>query len=327
MATFGFTGTVDDLTFSRIHALGLPRVAVESPTSWTPSPTGVARQVSFAAGNGRILGLRDERAGAFTVANASHPGGADRYDIIVMRADFTAKTVTPTAITGTVGAGIPPAITKTVLGVGAVYDFPLVVCRTTSANGVYAPTDLYDLRCWGGSGGLAVAQQQFLTSHDLVPGQKWTVNGTSLSYIVNSSGSLQLDSVRRFAEPAQTGSGSLAANTTATIASVSVPDPGVSYHLEISATLETTTPVAGLTGFIQGTYDSTTWDTNRIGDSAYGLGANTSVDTVFNLPEQRTTSAITGARTVRLLCKANTSSITVGTVNYAFNVRMVPAVL
>ena len=166
-----------------------------------------------------------------------------------------------------------------------------------------------------------VAQQQFLTSHDLVPGQRWTVTGTSLSYIVNSSSALQLDSVRRFAKPSQTGSGSLAANTTATVATVTLPDPGVSYHVEVDANLESTTPAVGLTGNVQATYDSATWDTNRIGESAPGLGLNTSVDTIFALPGQRTSSALTGQRVIRFLVRAGSNAITVGTINYEIVTR------
>lgn len=327
MATYGFTGTISDINFARMQALVGPRVCVEGPTHWAITNTGTARQVSVAAGNGKLPGLRHETTGATTVANASNVSGSDRYDLIVWRANFTAKTVTLTAISGTPGAGVPPAITKDLLVAGVTYDFPICVCRTASGGGAYAPSDLYDIRVWGGAGGLVVPQQLFLTAHDLVPGQRYTVDGTSTAYVVNNAGALQFDSIRRYSEATQTGSGSLTAATTATIATVTINDPGAAYRIESWGKLGITTPAVGVTGSIQVTYDSTTWDTNRIGSTAVGLGSNTAADTVIDLPEQRSIS-LTGSRTVRLLCRAGANNITVGAgTNYNFGVRVVPSVL
>lgn len=188
MAVVGFTGTIDDKQFSRLAALAGPRVGVESPTAWAPTPTvGVDRSVTFAVGAGHILGLRDDRAGTFAVAQAANATGANRVDLIVMRANWTAKTVTPTAITGS-SPTVPPAITKTLLATGDVYDFPICVCITPNGGGAYSAGDIRDIRAYGGSGGLVVPQPDYLAVHDMVPGQRWLVASTGVWYEVSSAG-------------------------------------------------------------------------------------------------------------------------------------------
>lgn len=126
-------------------------------------------------------------------------------------------------------------------------------------------------------------------------------------------------------QPTQTGSGALGATATATIATVSIPDLGVPYKIEAWAQLATTTPAAGNPSSIQVTYDSTTWDTNRIGLTHAGIGPVVGIDTVLTLPARQSIQ-VSGAKTVRLLCKAGANPITVGTGNYCFGVRAVPAV-
>lgn len=188
MAVVGFTGTIDDKQFSRLIALMGPRVSVESPTAWAPSVTGgVDRSVTFAAGAGRILGLRDDRGGTFAVAQAVNATGANRIDLIVMRANWTAKTVTPTAITGS-SATVPPAINKTLLATGDTYDFPICVCITPNGGGAYSAGDIRDIRAYGGSGGLVIPQPEYLSVHDMVPGQRWQVASTDVWYEVDNAG-------------------------------------------------------------------------------------------------------------------------------------------
>lgn len=189
MAVFGFTGSVSDLTFARMQALMGPRVSVEGPTHWAPTVTGADRTVSFAAGNGYILGLRDERAGAFTLQQAANATGANRVDLFVMRANWTAKTITPTTITGS-SPTVAPAITRTALTTGDVYDFPLCVAITPNGGGAYSAGAIRDIRAYGGLGHLEVPQPEFIAAHDLVPGQRWRVESNGMEYVVNPAGAL-----------------------------------------------------------------------------------------------------------------------------------------
>lgn len=127
----------------------------------------------------------------------------------------------------------------------------------------------------------------------------------------------------RYDEPTQTGSGSLAANTTATVATINVTDPGVSYRVKVWATVVTTTPVVGIPADIQCTVGSTVWDTNRIGTSHAGIGYVVGIDTIISMLP-RWSGILTGAQTVRLLMRARSNAITVGTADYCYGVEVWP---
>lgn len=327
MPTYGFAGSVDDRQFARMGLVRGPRWVVQGPTDFLPTVTGADRTVSIAAGSGWLGGVRYETTGATVKQAATNVSGSTRYDMIVARGNWATDTVSFEIVQGTPGAPIPTAITKSLLTTGDVYEGPVCVMRTANGQGAYAGGDLFDVRPWGGVGGLVVPQGSFLTAHDLVPGYRWSVDATSTEFVVNNAGALQLAGVKRFSEATQTGSGSLTAATTATIATVTINDPGAAYRIEAWGKLGITTPAVGVTGSIQVTYDSTTWDTNRIGSTAVGLGSNLAADTVIDLPEQRSVS-LTGSRTVRLLCRAGANNITVGSgTNYSYGVRVVPSIL
>jgi hypothetical protein len=211
--TTGFEGTVNDAEFARLLATAGPRYLAQGSADWAVTPTGVARQVSIAAGVGRLLGVRHETTGATTVTNATNSSGSDRYDIIVWRGDWTANTVTATAITGTPGAGIPAAITKSLLTTGAVYDGPICVCKTVSGGGVYSASDIFSLVPYGGVGQIMVPQLSFISSHDQVPGQIWTDAGSGMSFRVNTAGTSLVFLGPAWAELRQTTAQTLANNT------------------------------------------------------------------------------------------------------------------
>jgi hypothetical protein len=157
-----------------------------------------------------------------------------------------------------------------------------------------------------------------------INGQLATLTSTNV-LAQYKSGAWHLAAPVSFPRPTQTGSGSLSANSSATIATVNIPDLGVPYKVEVSAKLATTTPAVAVACRLQGTVNSAVWDTNRIEDSDYGPGYVIGQDTVISLAV-RTSTQQSGATTVRLLAQAGTSGITIGTSGYAFSVRAVPAV-
>lgn len=191
MPAVGFDGTVAEQDFARILALSGPRSIVASPTDWAISVTANPREISVAAGTGLLPGLKWNTTGASTVANATNSSGSTRYDLIVWRGDWSANTVTLTAITGTPGLGVPPTATYSLMAAGSVYDLPICVCRTISGGGAYTlATDIFDIRPYGGVGGLVVPQIQFAYRHDLVPGQLWIDASTGRHYRVDSTPAL-----------------------------------------------------------------------------------------------------------------------------------------
>lgn len=139
-----------------------------------------------------------------------------------------------------------------------------------------------------------------------------------------AGGAWHLVSPISYAEPTQTGFGNLSANTVATIATVNIPDLGVPYKIEASGTIHTTTPALGLSAAVQFTFDSTVWDTNRIGSTGFALGYVVGFDAIGNvLPRQ--SAQVTGAKTVRMLAQAGANLITISNNAYAMRVRAVPA--
>lgn len=97
--------------------------------------TGTTSPVSVATGAAYVYGIPYENDAVVTVAIPT-PVSATRVDRIVLRADWTAKTVRITRLAGTEGAGAP-AITQSP---GSVYDVKLAQVMITT-GGVITVTD------------------------------------------------------------------------------------------------------------------------------------------------------------------------------------------
>lgn len=186
MPTTGFFGTVSDAEFARWASIGSPRGLVSS--GWGITPTANAREISAAVGSGLMLGLRHDTTGATTVANILNSSGSTRFDLIVWRADFTAKTVTLTALPGTPGLTVAPTADYTLLASGSVYDLPICVTRTISGGGAYSASDIFDIRPSVGVGAIHVPQLTHANRHNLVIGQEWVSDETLARYRVNAAG-------------------------------------------------------------------------------------------------------------------------------------------
>lgn len=97
--------------------------------------TGTATPVSINTGAGLCYGIPYWNTASVTVAIAT-PAVSTRVDRIVLRADWTAKTVRITRIAGTEGAGTP-AMTQSA---GTTWDVPLATVSITT-GGVITVTD------------------------------------------------------------------------------------------------------------------------------------------------------------------------------------------
>lgn len=114
-----------------------------------------------------------------------------------------------------------------------------------------------------------------------------------------------------FAPATQTGSGTLSVGGNgAVIASLTISDPGFSYHAIVSGSLGWSVLAATSPGnLIEGsiTLDSTVYNSGRITTAfqiSHSLGANFSQSTVV-IPQRRTDAfgALTGAHTIRLIAR------------------------
>lgn len=266
-------------------------------------------------------------------ASPSDPTVTGSPDYVVI-----ARVVVPptAAVNGILQANVTQLLTAYTVPVGSLLPVADQTARTAIAS-PYEGMPIYRVdRDWvevydgSGSGwrvqGTAVVANAADLSAITSPYEGQLAYNTALTLMYQrKSGAWHLTAPITFAVPAQTGSGSLSANTTATIASVSVPDYGVPIKLEVAGQLGCTTPATGNPFSIQGTYDSTVWDTNRIDTSAVAVGLVVGLDTVHTMPSRSSAQLASGARTVRLLCKAGPNAITVGTGNYNFGVRVLPA--
>lgn len=138
-----------------------------------------------------------------------------------------------------------------------------------------------------------------------------------------------------YAAPTQTGSGTLTTATAATIMTVSISSPGISYQIIAGgsigwAMIGATLPGQLLEGAI--TVDSTTYNVNRIVAGFHisdSLGAGFSQSTLI-VPRKRSDALgpYTGAHTVRLIARnsgANSMTIPAAGVDTSLTVQIVPA--
>lgn len=121
-----------------------------------------------------------------------------------------------------------------------------------------------------------------------------------------------------FAAPTQTGSGTLASSAQATIMSVSISDPGFSYHIIAFGTLDWAMNASNQAGnlmYASITVDSTDYNTNVLcrgyGISLGGLGAQGTQPTIpTGMRRSDTGGPYTGAHTVRLIARNGAPSAT-----------------
>ncbi len=112
------------------------------------------------------------------------------------------------------------------------------------------------------------------------------------------------------ASPSQTGSGTLASGAQATIMTVSITDPGFSYHIIAFGTLDWAMNAATQPGnlmYASITVDSTSYNTNVL---CQGFGVSLSLAAQFNQPtiptgmrRSDTGGPYSGAHTVRLIAR------------------------
>jgi hypothetical protein len=175
-----------EIDWSRFNRLTNAPFSVGSSTDWQPTiNTGVNRTINISAGMGQAYGVYDLTDTTETIAFAANATGADRYDALVARFDWTAKTRVFAVITG--GAS-PPAIqtggavdaAKVNRLEGARYDGYLAIIKVRPGATIFQPGDIAaDMRVWGGATGSMVsnAPNTYRSSLHVPVGGQVTVNG------------------------------------------------------------------------------------------------------------------------------------------------------
>lgn len=113
---------------------------------------GATLAVTVGDGSAFVEAFLFELDPAEVVGLATADAGADRYDRVVLRYDpaatATAGAVTLAVLTGTPGAGVPPALTQVVDG---VWEVALATVLVTAAGSTIAPGDVTDERTYARS--------------------------------------------------------------------------------------------------------------------------------------------------------------------------------
>lgn len=166
----GFKGSVDQVGWAQMMALGTPRFLVGGSTDWQPSVVaGADRTVRLATGVGYGCGVRDSTNTTSDISFAANASGSDRYDLLVATWTWLATspfgTVAFEVIEGTPGAGIPAAtvLTRTP---GGVYKGLVALVKVRPGVGAFLVSDLTDARVWGGTAGPLAAAS---TSSSILP--------------------------------------------------------------------------------------------------------------------------------------------------------------
>lgn len=136
--------------------------------------------ITMALGRAHVRGSSYERTStAFSTAVTANATGNPRKDRLVLRRNLTAKTVTPTVITGTPAAS--PALPALTQSEDGSWDLPLFSWTTPASSGTTL-TAVTDERAWIGTTGGGELAFQSIAARDAnfpspVKGDTCTVNG------------------------------------------------------------------------------------------------------------------------------------------------------
>ena len=233
----GFEGSVNDERWARLvpRAGSNPYGVVEAGDCKVTVATGDRRVTiarTAAKGGAWGWGVFCEFTEATSLSLASVSVGS-RWDLIVLRRNWSTKKVTPTVVQGSAAMALPSRETSP----GVLDDQPLALVLVTA--GSTSITQIIDLRCFSSGGGVLAMHELALGYLDHIgasvrigpithlrgldekgaPTWTRTVNGGARGYTRTGS----------FREP--TTSNGL-------ISLITIPDPGFPYHVFAQATVE-----------------------------------------------------------------------------------------
>lgn len=172
-SSVGYGGSIDETEWARMASLLGASYGVVGPDDWRVTTVPAAdRTVAIAAGTGWGRGVRDINDGPVTLQGDVVATGS-RWDLVVARRDWEldgGKT-TFEIVKGGATKQLPAG---RLVGPGVLDDQPIALVRFTA--GQQLPTELVDLRCWPGNGGLVAVAMEALAYLDDV-GSRVSVGG------------------------------------------------------------------------------------------------------------------------------------------------------
>jgi hypothetical protein len=150
IVSVGYDGTVDEGNWGDISTEAGKLYGVVGAGDWKVTAASNPGQVNIAPGSGWGQGVFDKSDAIVTITQGSLPTSGSRWDMVVAHRDWTP----PSGVTdfrilaGSATKQLPPRDNNR----GVVDDQPIALLQWTA--GQSAPTQIVDLRCWGGNGGL-----------------------------------------------------------------------------------------------------------------------------------------------------------------------------
>lgn len=301
----------------------------------TVSPcTGVIEN-TFATNAGEYVALNVANQ---LLTHASSSGTLNRIDIVGAVVDdaFYSGSLNDAKleiVQGTAVSGTPTAPT--------LPNSFLPVYQASIPAGSSTPTITTMVRATSAAGGTPIITTYQLADVGAFIGERRGVLTTGLPFpsvlysYYGSDGAWHGEQTIAFPRPAQTGSGSLASGSTATVASLAIPDPGFPYHIEAGGGYAWTNSAGAGIGAM-GAYasvqvDSAVMNTNVITQNFQGnytaSSGSTNISNALPMNSAHLVAAgYTGTHTVYLIAQAVSSAIGILTGNlYRFGIKIIPA--
>ncbi len=182
-SSIGYAGTVNDRQWAGMHPrVGQAAYGVAGFADWRVTAAAGTRVVQVAAGTGWGRGIMDTTDAVEVLPSlASVPSGT-RWDLIVARRDWDAKTTTFKVVAGGSTKAIPP---RTVSLFGGVDEQPLALVRVSAGSSAIA--EIVDLRVFTGAGG-AYARDELALQYNTQTGTVLRIGDVEYSRVLNGSG-------------------------------------------------------------------------------------------------------------------------------------------
>lgn len=317
--TAGFEGTVNDERWARlVPRAGSAIYGVAAAGDCKVTVTTGDRTVKVArttAGTGGCWGwgVFCDFTADTNLQLASTSG--TRWDLIVLRRNWSTKTVTPAIVTGSATRGLPRRETTP----GTLDDQPLALVRVNGSS----IAEVVDLRCWAGNGGVLAADELALNYLDAVGSNvdigvhtfKRRLNGTSnpvwIKSVAGQTQVYQADAWMNGAIPI----GTSADTNTVTVARIALSDPGFPYHVHASA-------------YVEGGDRVTRWDARleMPGQPRLALSRGDVTAPWYDLNGFSTKPTVGTSYVDLILARLyGTGAFGIGTINRSFRVMQMPA--
>jgi hypothetical protein len=320
-----YDGVVTEVGWAKAHPhIGSSEYGVHGPGDFkvTAHPS-TPFAVNVAPGNAWGYGVYDESDSIVTVTCDAPSAGTTRWDLIAVRRNWQPAAGGPTVIVKVNGDTTMEIPSGRENSPGILDDQPIYLVQWTA--GQTQPTTLVDLRCWASNGGV-FAKDDLVRTYLSNVGTRITIGSTIWSMALGANDIMGW--VKESAPAAKTyaatdwQSGAIPISTspdgsTIKLASITIPDPGFPYHVQVLARME-------------GGKATTRWDADV---SIAGQPAYVAVASLGNTVAPWyditgfTINPITGASTVDLNLRrlSGTESFGLTAYNRAFRVMVIPA--